>query len=372
MNNKISQVTAQSIVETVKELCGYDTNFIDVNGYILASTNPKRIGDFHEIGKKVAEKGKGIEVFSNDSFWGTQSGINAPVFHEGRLCAVIGITGDPDSIRKYAEMAVRITNLIIRENELLSRGRGNQTANNYIIRTLINGEPMNMDYFYDFTLRNHLNTAELYRTGIIQMNSRYNPANLSFLDKDIYVTFEKIAPSVYRFQYPNEYVIIFKSSHLKTVMKEFGSLAEKYPEFMKIGIGSEDSIFHQSKSYKAALLSIKSNSGRVRVALYDDFDLEILLGSLEENAAKRFLTKIVGDLGEEDKELLKVYFSTDMSLKEASEALFIHKNTLQYRLDKISSQISYNPRNFRDAVLLYLALEYEKMWKLTGNDRKLK
>lgn len=361
MDNKISPVTAQSIVETVKELCDHDTNFIDTAGYILASTNKKRIGDFHEIGRKVAEKGEGIEVFANDSFWGTQPGINAPVFHEGRICAVIGITGEPDSIRKYSEIAVRITNLIIRENELLSRGRGRQTANNYVIRTLINGDPMNMDYFYDFALRNRLETTDFYRTGIVQMNARYNPANLSFLDKDIFDTFEKVSPSVYRFQYPNEYVIIFKASNLKAVLKEFRLLAEKYAEFMRIGIGSEDLIFQQNKSYKDAKLSIKSNGGKDLVALYDTYDLEILLGSLEESAAKRFLTKTVGNLSRSDKDLLNIYFETDLSLKETSEKLFIHKNTLQYRLDKIFEQGSYNPRNFKDAVLIYLALEYEKM-----------
>ena len=41
-----------------------------------------------------------------------------PVYHNQSLLAVIGITGEPDTVRKYAHLAERITNLLIREQEL--------------------------------------------------------------------------------------------------------------------------------------------------------------------------------------------------------------------------------------------------------------
>ena len=46
-----------------------------------------------------------------------------------------------------------------------------------------------------------------------------------------------------------------------------------------------------------------------------------------------------------------------MRLKQASEALYLHKNTLQYQLDRIHRETGYNPREFADAVILYLALK---------------
>ena len=48
--NVISSKTAQQIVDTVKEFCGYDINFINEKGMILASTDTLRIGTFHEGG----------------------------------------------------------------------------------------------------------------------------------------------------------------------------------------------------------------------------------------------------------------------------------------------------------------------------------
>ncbi|MFR9077372.1 helix-turn-helix domain-containing protein [Blautia obeum] len=39
------------------------------------------------------------------------------------------------------------------------------------------------------------------------------------------------------------------------------------------------------------------------------------------------------------------------------EETFLHKNTIQYRLNQIHKKSGYNPREFQDAVRLYLALK---------------
>ena len=45
-----------------------------------------------------------------------------------------------------------------------------------------------------------------------------------------------------------------------------------------------------------------------------------------------------------------------MSLKETADSLIIHRNTLQYQLDRIHEKTGMDPRRFRDAVVLYLSL----------------
>ena len=40
--------------------------------------------------------------------------------------------------------------------------------------------------------------------------------------------------------------------------------------------------------------------------------------------------------------------------------LFIHKNTLQYKLNHIFRKSGLNPRAFKDAVMLYLGLNLAK------------
>ena len=102
MITHISHTLAQQIVNTIKDVCSYDINFINPSGTIIASTNSARIGTYHEIGRKAAVTGTTIEVAESDNFTGTRQGINMPLYHEDCLLAVIGITGSPEKVRKYA------------------------------------------------------------------------------------------------------------------------------------------------------------------------------------------------------------------------------------------------------------------------------
>ena len=101
----IKQDVAQQIVEAVKDVCAHDINFIDSKGIIFASTNKKRIGDFHEIGLQVIKTGKTIEVDTDEGYFGTQKGVNIPFIDKGDVSAVIGISGEPKEVRKYAYLA---------------------------------------------------------------------------------------------------------------------------------------------------------------------------------------------------------------------------------------------------------------------------
>ena len=100
MAHSIKQDVAQQIVEAVKDVCSHDINFINSNGIIFASTNRKRIGDFHEIGLRVIQTGEAIEVNTDDSFLGTQKGLNIPFVYKNEISAVIGISGEPEEVRK--------------------------------------------------------------------------------------------------------------------------------------------------------------------------------------------------------------------------------------------------------------------------------
>ena len=56
-------------------------------------------------------------------------------------------------------------------------------------------------------------------------------------------------------------------------------------------------------------------------------------------------------------ETIRVFFRNDLNLSAASKQLFIHRNTLNYRLDKIRRDTGLDVRRFRDAVVLKIILE---------------
>ena len=61
-----------------------------------------------------------------------------PLYHEDNLLAVIGITGSPEKVRKYAFLAQRITSLLIREQEL------SQYSQHQQIRSILSSVPCSM------------------------------------------------------------------------------------------------------------------------------------------------------------------------------------------------------------------------------------
>ena len=81
------------------------------------------------------------------------------------------------------------------------------------------------------------------------------------------------------------------------------------------------------------------------------------MGEIRRETREAFLEKTIGELAPEDLELLKVYFQEDMSLQNTSSRLFLHKNSLQYKLNRIGRLCGYNPRSFRQAAVLYMSLK---------------
>lgn len=55
-------------------------------------------------------------------------------------------------------------------------------------------------------------------------------------------------------------------------------------------------------------------------------------------------------------QILLVYFRSHLNLSQAAKALYMHRNTLNYRLDRIYSETGFDPRNFDEAFLLRLYL----------------
>ena len=356
----IKQSVAQQIVEAVKDVSGHDINFIDSKGIIFASTNTKRIGDFHEIGLQVIKTGETIEVDTNEGYFGTQKGVNIPFIYKGDITAVIGISGEPSEVRKYAYLAQKITTLLLREHELNTQEHTQKTQLNHIMRALIDHEYVNPEYLRTFIKKYDASLDEKYQTIIVKLDSRYNPSNLAMIEKYIYQAFEMTGSKLYTFNYSNEYILFLESKKLKQWFYLFEQLSQKHAPLLKIGIGHSNTLTQQHLSYQSAKLAINCLLSNETLVVFDNLDISILLGNIAAETRRYYLDKTIGKLSEKELELLESYFFHDMSLKDTCDELYLHKNTLQYKLDKIHKTTGYNPRNFKNAAVLYIALKLLK------------
>ena len=355
--NIINKKTAQQIVDTVKDVCGHNINFINENGMIIASTDLTRIGTFHEGGKQVIKTGIPLEVYEDNSLSGTQKGVNIPVAHNGILTAVIGISGEPDEVRSYAYLAEKITRLLIREQELNAASRTQTEKKTYLIQTLLNGNIENPEYIQKMLQEFHLNAKKPKRVLLLQVHSHEGHSGISTVESAIHHLFERIPDSVYCFQYPNEFTAIIDSASFDTHQTILESFVSSRDDVL-LGVGRTDSIYQLDDSLRTARIALESLSGsETHFALFDKLTLEIILARIDSVTKKDFLSKAAAGLSSEEFSLLRTYFEEDQSLNRTCEKLFLHKNTLQYKLDRIYRICGLNPRRFQDAVILYLAVK---------------
>ncbi|MDO5291540.1 MAG: sugar diacid recognition domain-containing protein [bacterium] len=357
MTTRISRKVAQQIVSTVKDVCGYDINYIDEYGTIFASTNEDRVGQYHEAGKQVAISHETIEVFEDNSFSGAKKGVNIPIFHNGTFIAVIGISGEPEAVRHFAYLAVRITMLLIREQEMESFNRTKREKMKYVIDSLLYGQKVNHEYLALCLEEMNLNMEEKMRVLYIQINTRYNLMNLSLIEQRLMQLFEGIGCSFYSYHYPNEYIAILSEKSMKEERQQIEAFAEEYNRLLTVAVGARKNIYQIKKSYETAKIASASiQEEKIPFASFDDLDLGMIYGSMQPEIKEKYKKKTMSALTEEDKEVLQIYYEEEMSLTATCKRLFLHKNTLQYKLDRIARETGYNPRKFKDAVVLYMAL----------------
>lgn len=348
---------ATQIVQTVKDVCEKDINFIDPTGIIFASTCPDRIGQFHEIGYQVAKNNKMIEVDNDNEYEGTHSGVNLPLIHHGQLIAVIGISGNPNEVRKFAYLAIRITKLLIREQELEADHRSNQEKINYIVRNLTMETPSNPLYLKELLNEFHLSKEEFMHVAYIRFHSHRNAENPSVIEADFFKILSSLALDLFYFEYPNDYILLIPENKLSTFLMKCQKYTEIHPTVLQIGIGSKEQIKDLHSSYKKACIALKSLKYRnCSIACFDELDIELLFGEITDTSKELFTEKILNSISKEDQDLLRIYYEENMSLSKTCDHLFLHKNTLQYKLNRIADLCGYNPRHFKDAVVLYLAL----------------
>lgn len=104
-----------------------------------------------------------------------------------------------------------------------------------------------------------------------------------------------------------------------------------------------------------------------RVFNKDSLMFESIIDNLNENEKNRIINKFNDGFEKLDNDIIQsidVFFEFNLNLSEAAKKLYVHRNTLIYRLDKIQKYTSYDIRKFNDAVIFKIAFA---IWKQKRN-----
>lgn len=357
MVTNISMDYAQQIVNTIKGVCGHNINFIDRNGYILASTDPSRVGAFHEIGSKVVASGKAIEVAVSDQYTGTRRGINLPIYHNRECIAVVGISGDPEEVRPFCILAQRVTSLLIREQEISSIATNQSEQRSYILNAFLRREITNQQYLEELLTQFQVDTRSPKRIVLIRMNNNLPASVIASIEYRTLDILQQLNVKLYMRQYPNDLISVIDDHYLTKALRLLKELASNHHDILRVSIGKATALADLSSSNDCARIAIKAITNRdCPFMLFDDLKLDLVLSSLSCNRKQEYLQKTIGGLDQEEIELLRKYYLSNMSLSQTAAELYLHKNTVQYKLNRIHEKTQLNPRSFQDAVLLYLAI----------------
>lgn len=127
-----------------------------------------------------------------------------------------------------------------------------------------------------------------------------------------------------------------------------------------------------SRSYKEASMAL--DVGRIfytekTISGYNELGIGRLLYQLPHSLCEMFLKEVFeGNAMENlDEEMLRViyaFFENDLNISETARKLYLHRNTLMYRLEKIQKLTGLDIRKFEDALTFKIALMVSNYMKM--------
>lgn len=371
----LTQELAQEIVERTMNVLGKNINIMDYNGIIIGSGNKERINTFHEGAAKVLETGEKLIVTEEEAkaLRGVKTGINLPIKFNNRIIGVVGITGNLSEVESYGEIVKNLVELMLshiflqKEIEL-----GNKAIENFY-QQLIGNDINNREQLYDRAKLFNIDNTLYRKVMVIQIspfdnmkiNSEIENFNMLFnLDNTRDIFFIRGTS------------LVFIKSLKKKELKEQSSIIEKIARvildrfesiFNSVAIGIGQTIQELDKlylSYEGAKHALKVGEkiyrSEEKIYFIDHLGYDYFIPYLKENYAEYYLDMFSFDVREvfEDTDtgiILEGMMENDLNISKTAEALFMHRNTLLYRIEKIKGLTGLDPKKAKDLFTLLLA-----------------
>ncbi len=132
-----------------------------------------------------------------------------------------------------------------------------------------------------------------------------------------------------------------------------------------------------SRSYKEAKMAL--DVGKIffddrNIIAYNELGIGRLIYQLPIPLCKMFIREIFGgkspdEFDEETLTTISKFFENSLNVSETSRQLFIHRNTLVYRLDKLQKSTGLDLRVFEDAITFKIAMMVVRYMKYMENSQ---
>lgn len=374
----LSKQFAMQMVEELSAIISQHINLINREGVIIASTDKERIGSCHLGAKKIISEGLPILIIeSDDEYGGSKKGINLPITVEGEIVGVIGITGDRHRVEKFGEIIRKFTEMYIRdENVKQLRSQEEKMQSRFLENWFINPNTVLETNFHETALSLGVDLSVKRRIVIASFVSRETTDIKRDQDRLDEAT-AYLRSSLCK--HPGSYYLRIGTKLVFFILDlPDDRLKEKCTKLIKIihdnyqwdiCIGLDGGSMHYKQIHLAFLQAQKAlNSAmtiqRQSLMSYKDLHVELFLNEIPLAVRQEFIDKIFKGMRKDEvseaMRLLEILYANNGSIEKTANVLFIHKNTLQYKLNRLHELTGYNPRHTMGIPLYYLAMFFFK------------
>ena len=353
----ISNQILQNTIEGLKGITRIDFCVMDTDGKSLASTFSEQENYVEEVISFV-ESPADSQVVQGYQFF--------KIFDEHQLEYILLANGGSDDVYMVGKIAAfQIQNLLVAYKERFDKDN--------FIKNLLLDNLLLVD-IYNRAKKLHIDTEVRRVIFIIETkhekdtNALDNVRNLLGNRTRDFVTAVDEKNIVVKELEPNDgHTELEKiAENMYTLLKEDGE------EDVLIAYGTVvNDIKEVSKSYKEAKLAL--DVGKIffserSVIAYSALGIGRLIYQLPIPLCKMFIREIFegkspDDFDEETLTTINKFFENNLNVSETSRQLYIHRNTLVYRLDKLQKSTGLDLRVFEDAITFKIALMVVKYMK---------
>lgn len=373
---------AQPIVDHIMSIARQNINIMDNRGVIIASGQQQRIGSFHQGAKAAIDGVRTIEIFPGDlvHYPGSLPGLNMPIILYGQVIGVVGISGHPNAVRDVARMVKMVTELILEQEVLQEEARSQfQLRENFAALLLSDHAASNYDKLRKTAklLKYGLDLPRLVLAADLQPLLDQSPDHSGLSDltvsriKDNLLKTLSLSPLIA----PQDLIVFlenrlivfkhFEAQSRETAYKTWASglqaLLESGSPSLRLGMGSLVTDYTAlGQSYQEALFALSVADPLLSPAGIYDFDIlslyllkKVLTGESCQ-ALESLKAKLTADFMQkyDMKNTIVSLLNNNMNITHTAKKLYIHRNTLLFRLKKFKERTGLDPCTvFNHAIL---------------------
>lgn len=347
----ISNQIIQTSIEELRAITKVEIYVFDLDGMKVASTT-----DEIEISREIIT---GFAVSPADSQ--VVGGYHfLKILDDSEIAYVLAAKSANDDAYMVAKIAVsQIQNLIIAYKERFDRNNffQNLILDNLLLVDIYNRaqklhvevEAPRIVYLVETRMEKDNGATEMLKSLFSSQNGDY----ITAVDEKNIILIKAVekdeSPEALE-QTANMIVDMMNSEAMMKVRVSYGTVVRELREV--------------SKSYKEAMMAM--DVGRIfyaekNVIAYSTLGIGRLIYQLPVNLCRIFIEEIFGgnqvyDIDDETLTTINKFFENNLNVSETSRQLFIHRNTLVYRIEKLQKATGLDIRTFEDAMTFKIAM----------------